>query len=215
MHIIIVGCGRVGAALAYSLSEDKHEVVVIDRNPAAFARLPKAFAGRLVTGVAFDRDVLAMADIEGTDAFAAVTSGDNTNIVCTVIAKDIFGVKHVVARINDPRRAEIYRGEGITTVSPTLWGAQTIRNMLVATRPAQLSTFGSGEVELLHLEVPPRLDGHPIRELTLGGRVVPAALIRRGQASIPTQDTTLAAGDEVVVMAPAAAVGQLDRLLGQ
>jgi trk system potassium uptake protein TrkA len=215
MHVVIVGCGRVGAALAHSLAEDTHEVVVIDRNPAAFARLPKAFGGRLVTGVAFDRDVLAMADIEGTDAFAAVTSGDNTNIVCAVIAKDIFGVKHVVARINDPRRAEIYRREGISTVSPTLWGAQTIRNMLVAPRPAQLSTFGSGEVELLHLEVPAHLAGRPLRDLSLGGRAVPAALIRRGQATIPDAATTLAAGDEVVVAAPAGLVGQLDRLLGE
>ncbi len=119
MKIIIVGCGRVGAQLAEMLSQEGHEVAIIDKDPTSARRLGKAFQGHFIPGVGFDRDVLLKAGIDHTDGFASVTSGDNTNIVAALAARDHFHVPRIVARIADPRRAEIYRRFGIPTISPT------------------------------------------------------------------------------------------------
>jgi trk system potassium uptake protein TrkA len=213
MRVVIVGCGRVGSELANALSAERHEVVIIDRNPLSFGRLSREFSGRMLTGVGFDRDILQKADIESTEALAATTDSDNVNIVVAVTAKETFKVPHVVARIYDPQAAQLYRREGIPTVSPTQWAANTMKTMISNPRLATLATCGSGEVEFLKVEVPRSLAGRNIRDLTLPGEAQVGALVRRGQGMIPTLETRLEAGDVLHIAAAVTAIPKLEKLL--
>ena len=131
MNIVILGCGRVGAHLAKTLTAEGHQVTVIDNDSAAFARLGPDFPGKLVVGTGIDEDVLSQAGIEQADAFVAVTNGDNTNVMAAQIVKEIFGVPRVICRIYDPLREEIYRALGLETICPTLWGVNRIREILI------------------------------------------------------------------------------------
>ncbi|HSB82481.1 MAG TPA: TrkA family potassium uptake protein [Candidatus Methylomirabilis sp.] len=213
MRVIIVGCGRVGSNLANALSAERHEVVVIDRNPLSFGRLSREFTGRMLTGVGFDREILQKADIEGVEALAATTDSDNVNIVVAVTAKETFKVPRVVARIYNPQAAEIYRREGIPTVTPTLWGANAMRAMLLHPGVGTITTFGSGEVHVLEVEIPNSLVGRPAGELCAAGESLVGILIRRGKASIPSTDTRLESGDILRIAATAAAIPRLQKLL--
>ncbi len=213
MRVIIVGCGRVGSELANALSAERHDVVVIDRNPLSFGRLSRDFGGRMLTGVGFDREILQKADIEGAQALAATTDSDNVNIVVAVTAKETFKVPHVVARIYDPQAAQIYRREGIPTVSPTLWAATTMKTMIANPRLASLATCGSGEVEFLRLEIPGQLAGRTVQDFTLPGEAHVGAVVRRGQAMIATLDTRLEVGDVLHIAAAVTAIPKLERLL--
>lgn len=130
MKVIVFGCGRVGAYLATQLSQAGHQVTVIDRNPRSFKMLGDEFTGDTIMGLGIDEDVLRRAGIEAAGAFAAVTDGDNTNIMSCLIAKEVFGVSLVVARINDPGREKIYNELGLITICPTTTGAQTIFHLL-------------------------------------------------------------------------------------
>ncbi|MGQ9625822.1 MAG: potassium channel family protein [Anaerolineae bacterium] len=130
MRVVILGCGRVGAHLAKMLAAEGHQVTVIDKNSAAFARLGAGFSGNMVMGTGIDEDVLRRAGIEQAEAFVAVTNGDNTNVMSSQVAKEIFGVPRVVCRIYDPLREEIYRTLGLETICPTLWGATKIKEIL-------------------------------------------------------------------------------------
>ena len=137
VHFVIMGCGRVGSSLAHILEAQGHSVAVIDSNESAFRRLGAGFAGRRVTGIGFDRDTLREAGIEQAQAFAAVSSGDNSNIVAARVARETFGVDNVVARIYDPGRAEVYQRLGIPTVATVRWTAdQMLRRLLPARRGA-------------------------------------------------------------------------------
>jgi trk system potassium uptake protein TrkA len=213
MRVIIVGCGRVGANLANALSAERHNVVVIDRNPLSFGRLSREFNGQMLTGVGFDREILQKADIEGADALAATTDSDNVNIVVAVTAKETFKVPHVVARIYDHQAAEIYRREGIPTVTPTLMAANTMKTMISHPRLAKLATCGSGEVEFITIQVPKGLAGRTVQDLIIPGESLVSALVRRGQASIPSADTRLEAEDELHVAVAAKALPKFDKLL--
>jgi trk system potassium uptake protein TrkA len=213
MRVIIVGCGRVGSNLANTLSTERHEVVVIDRNPLSFGRLSREFNGRMLTGVGFDREILQKADIEGADALAATTDSDNVNIVVAVTAKETFKVPRVVARIYNPQAAEIYRREGIPTVTPTLWGANAMRAMLTHPGVGTITTYGSGEVHVLEVEIPNSLVGRPAEDLCAPGESLVGILIRRGKASIPRTDTRLETGDILRIAATAAAIPRLQKLL--
>ena len=135
MHVIIVGCGRVGASTAAELARAGHDVVVIDRDPDAFRLLPGNFSGRTLVGTGFDRDVLESAGIREADAFVAAASGDNTNAVAARIAKEVYRVPDVVARIFDPRRADIYRRYGVQTFAPTAWSVSKIVELIVSPEP--------------------------------------------------------------------------------
>src|SRR5262245_19171635 len=123
VHVVIMGCGRVGSTIAHSLETRGHVVAVIDQNPDAFHRLGTEFGGLTVTGVGFDREVLIQAGIERADAFAAVSSGDNSNIISARLARETFGIERVVARIYDPKRAEVYERLGIPSVATVRWPA--------------------------------------------------------------------------------------------
>ena len=153
MHIVIMGCGRVGSTLAHILEDRGHTVAVIDRDPEAFRRLRPAFKGDRVTGVGFDRDVLARAGIERADGFAAVSSGDNSNIIAARVARETFAVQAVAARIYDPRRAEVYERLGIPTVATVRWTADQMLRKLLPEGPEPVWRDSTGKIVLSHVSV--------------------------------------------------------------
>jgi trk system potassium uptake protein TrkA len=213
MHIVIVGCGRVGSQLANMLSQEGHSVAVVDKDPTAFKRLSKNFQGEIVTGVGFDRQTLIKAGIEHADAFASVTNGDNTNIVSALLVKRTFNVPCVITRIYDPQRAEIYRRFGIPTISSTTWAANELKEMICyAGLPSRL-TLGSGEVEIVEVAAPPKLAGHPIGELNVPGELSVVAVVHAGKALIPGPGASLEKGDLLYIAALNPAMEKLQKLL--
>jgi len=135
VNIVILGCGRVGSTLAMMMDRAGHKVSVIDFSNDAFQRLPPQFSGETFVGNGVDEDVLIRAGIREADAFAAVTNGDNRNIMASQIAKEIFQVKKVVCRIYDPIREETYHELGLETISPTIVGAQLMFEAIVGKKP--------------------------------------------------------------------------------
>lgn len=214
MRIIIMGCGRVGEQLARLMDGEGHELAVIDYDSGALARLGPDFKGRKVKGVGFDRNVLIEAGIEQADAFAATSSSDNANIVAARIARTVFQVPRVVARLYDPRRAEIYRRLGTLTISSTTWGAERIRELLIHAELDPVVTFGAGEVCLVAVEIPPHLAGRMVKDLAVPGEVSVAAIVRRGRAFIPMSGTEFRQGDVIQIIVLAAAMDRLKALLG-
>ncbi len=182
MYAVIVGCGRVGALLAQLLEADGHHVAVVDKNPQAFRRLMPGFRGRTVAGVGFDRDTLHDAGVERADAFAAVTSGDNSNFIAAMVARDTFGIPTVVARISDPQREQIYRRLGIRTLSPIEWGAHTIKCMLLTPDAQPPQALGNGAVQVCRTVVGARLAGCSVGELASDGTVCVRAGAQRRDA---------------------------------
>jgi trk system potassium uptake protein len=200
MHVVIMGCGRVGSLLALELESNGHTVAVIDQSKDAFRRLGPDFKGRTVTGVGFDRDTLLEAGIEGAEAFAAVSNGDNSNILAARVARESFGVTNVVARIYDPGRAEIYQRLGIPTVATVLWAADQILRRLTPEGSRSEWRDASGTVQLA--EVHPHLDwfGMPVKDLEKAARMRVAFLTRLGEGLIPDDGTVLQDGDLIHVM---------------
>lgn len=195
MHIVIMGCGRVGSSLALELERLGHSVSVVDREVESFRRLGPTFAGTTVTGVGFDRDTLVKAGIERAHAFAAVSSGDNSNILAARVARETYGVDDVVARIYDPKRAEIYERLGIPTVATVAWSTgQMLRRLL----PQDLNEEWrdpSGTVVLAQCSLHPDWIGTRIRTIgeRTGTRI--AFLTRYGEGLLPEPDTVLQEGD--------------------
>jgi trk system potassium uptake protein len=195
VHVVIMGCGRVGSALARSLEDRNHTVSIIDSNPDAFRRLGPTFTGTKVTGVGFDQDVLERAGIDRADAFAAVSSGDNSNIIAARVARETFGIQQVVARIYDPGRAEVYQRLGITTVATVKWTAdQVLRRLLPAGAEPDFRD-PSGTI---------RLDQLPANEIWVGQRTVKfqeqsgsriAWIDRLGEGMLPTRESVIQEGD--------------------
>lgn len=214
MKVIVMGCGRVGEQLARLMIDEGHQVTVIDQDPAALARLGPNFKGRTVRGVGFDRSVLIKAGIKDADAFAAAASSDNVNIVAARTARNVFGVPRVVARLYDPRRAEIYRRLGLYTISSTTWGAQRIRDLLTHTEFEPEFSFGSGEVIMIMMEIPPILVGRMVRDLTVSGEISVAAITRDGQAFIPISGTEFRERDTLHLVVLTSALGRLKSLIG-
>ncbi|CAG7654220.1 potassium channel family protein [Actinacidiphila bryophytorum] len=200
MHVVIMGCGRVGSTLAHSLEQQGHTVAVIDQDAKAFRRLGSGFGGRRVTGVGFDQDTLREAGIEEAGAFAAVSSGDNSNIIAARVAREMFGIENVAARIYDPRRAEVYQRLGIPTVATVRWTADQMLRRLLPSGAEPLWRDPSGGVQLAEVHTSPAWIGHKISTLQeeTGARV--AFLTRLGEAMLPTAQTVLQEGDLVHVM---------------
>ncbi|MHB8513053.1 MAG: potassium channel family protein [Actinomycetota bacterium] len=195
MHVVIAGCGRVGSQMTRMLTSQGHSVAIIDKNPAAFDRLAPGFEGRTLVGIVFDQDTLEAAGIKEAGAFVAVTNGDNSNIVSTRIAREHYNVPKVVARIYDPRRAEIYRKLGIPTVATVQWASGEIFDMLFhGIEHAELN-IGDGEMVILRTEIPPALAGRNASDLGDGVRAQVIAIDRMGSASIPSAQTTFQEGD--------------------
>src|SRR5919202_6679119 len=165
MHIVIMGCGRVGSALAQTLEQQGHTVAVIDQDPTAFRRLGPGFGGRRVTGIGFDEDILREAGIEEAGAFAAVSSGDNSNIVAARLAREKFEVPVVVARIYDPRRAEIYQRLGIPTVATVKWTTDQVMRLLIPDQIASDWKDPTEGISLVTVALPAEWAGQKIEEL--------------------------------------------------
>jgi len=214
MNVIVMGCGRVGIQLCQLLVNESHQVTVIDMNPAALAHLGPGFKGQTVVGVGFDHEVLLKAGIETADAFAATSSSDNANIIAARIARNYFHVPRVVARLYDPRRAEIYQRLGLLTISSTTWGAERIRELLTHSELDPVMTFGCGEVALLSIETPYHLVGKLVKHLTVVGEIQVAAITRQGHAILPLGGTEFRSGDILHLMVLASAMDRLKEFLG-
>lgn len=197
MHVIIGGCGRVGSLLAARLDRDGHEVVIIDRDRRAFGRLPPEFGGRTLEGIVFDREVLEGAEVARSDAFVAVTSGDNSNIVAARTASERFGVDTVVARIYDPVRAGIYERLGITTIASARWTVEETLRALGGTDEVVASSLGPGmgDVVVVSVAVPGAVKAAPVSDLHVPGQQVVAAVTRQGHTSVPGTGALLEGGD--------------------
>ena len=200
MHIVIMGCGRVGSTLARSLEDRGHSVAIVDQAPDAFRRLGPSFSGRTVTGMGFDRDVLVEAGIEDAGGFAAVSSGDNSNVISARIAREIFKIDNVVARIYDPGRAEVYQRLGIPTVATVTWTADQIIRRLLPEGSEPEWRDPTGTIRLAEIHVDPGWVGSRVRDLgrTSGARV--AFLTRMGEGILPEPDTVIQDGDLVHVV---------------
>lgn len=208
MRIIIAGCGRVGSELANILSMEGHEIAIIDADSGNFKRLGKGFKGHTVEGLCFDLDVLKSAGIERADAFAAVTPSENSNLVSVVVAKEVFRVPKVVARIYDPRGAEIYRREGIPTISDTIWGANTLKGILCTPGVSTLTSLGNGEVVILQIEIPSRLIGRTVANLTMPAESMVVGIIREGRAFLPTMGSQFQEYDIAMVSLVSSAISR-------
>jgi trk system potassium uptake protein TrkA len=195
VHFVIMGCGRVGSTLAHSLEAQGHEVAVVDQEETAFRRLGSSFEGRRVTGVGFDRDTLREAGIEQAYAFAAVSSGDNSNILAARVARETFGVENVVARIYDPGRAEIYQRLGIPTVATVRWTADQMLRRLLPAGAAPLFRDPSGKVVLAEVPVHRGWVGRRVDDMASAGPFRIAYVSRLGDALVPTVDTIFQDGD--------------------
>jgi len=215
MKILIIGCGRVGAGLAQTLVLRSHSVCVVDRDPLAFKKLGEKFKGKTVLGIGFDRDILLKAGIERADGLAAVTSSDEANVVAARIARDIFHVPRVVARLYDVRQAEIYRRLGLQTIAPTSWGINRIADLLLYSPLDVIFSFGSGEVELVETEVPNLLFGKTVRDLTVLGEFHVVAVTRGNKTFLPTLGTILKEGDTLHLAVLTSSTNRLTELLGQ
>lgn len=200
MHVVIMGCGRVGSALAKSLEGKSHSVAIIDQDAGAFRRLSADFGGLRVTGVGFDRDTLVEAGIEKAGAFAAVSSGDNSNIIAARVARETFGIENVVARIYDSGRAEVYQKLGIPTVATVRWTADQVMRRLLPAGTLSEWRDPSGQVVLAEVEVADEWIGHRVSRLEneSGARV--AMLTRLGNGVIPGSEAVVQDGDLVHVM---------------
>ena len=200
VHIVIMGCGRVGSTLAQSLEARGHSVAIIDQNPDAFRRLGPDFAGLTVTGVGFDQAVLIEAGIERADAFAAVSSGDNSNIISARLARETFGVQRVVARIYDQKRAEVYERLGIPTVATVRWTADRMVRHLVPEGFVELWRDPTSTVSIMEVPVHTDWVSRPVRALeeAMGARI--AYVMRFGIGTLPTPSMVLQDGDQVYVL---------------
>ncbi len=195
-----MGCGRLGSTLAHKLDAQGHTVSVIDQNADAFRRLGAEFAGTTVTGIGFDREVLREAGIERADAFAAVSSGDNSNIISARLARENYGVARVVARIYDARRAQVYERLGIPTVATIRWAADRMVRHLVPEGTVEVFRDPTSAVSIVEAPLNPDWVGRPVRALedASGARV--AYLMRFGIGSLTTASTVLQDGDQVFVL---------------
>jgi trk system potassium uptake protein TrkA len=215
MHFIVMGCGRVGAAAATALEGRGHSVAVIDQNPAAFKRLPPEFGGQRVTGIGFDREILRQAGIADAYGFAAVSSGDNSNVLAARVVRETFGVENVVARIYDPDRAELYQRLGIATVATVPWAADQVLRQVLPAGAAGEYQDPSGRLTLARFDLHPDWVGAALAQIeaTAGGRV--AFISRFGRAELPQPDTVYQQGDLIHILVPTDGLQAAERFLAR
>jgi trk system potassium uptake protein len=214
MKILIIGCGRVGAGLAKVLVKQTHDVTIVDRDPTAFEALGEKFKGKTCLGVGFDREVLLQAGIEQADGLAAVTASDEANVLAARIARDIFHVPRVVARLYDIRQAEIYKRLGLHTIAPTEWGIHRIADLLLYSPLDTVFGIGSGEVELVEVEVPHLMIDKAVRDLTVSGEIHVVSITRANRTFLPTLGTILQPEDVLHLAVMTTSTHRLRDLLG-
>jgi trk system potassium uptake protein TrkA len=209
VHVVIMGCGRLGSTLAHNLESRGHSVAVIDQNADAFRRLGSDFGGITVTGVGFDRDVMRAAGIERADAFAAVSSGDNSNIISARLARETFGVSRVVARIYDSRRAQVYERLGIPTVATIRWAADRMVRHLVPEGTVEVFRDPTSVVSIVEAPLHRDWVGNPLKSLeeATGARV--AYLMRFGMGTLGNPSTVIQDGDQIFMLVTDDTVGDV------
>lgn len=213
MHVVVVGCGRVGSELAVRLSAAGHDVAMVDKNVRAFRRLPPDFKGKAVRGFGFDRDHLEEAGIQEAQALAAVTSGDNSNILTARIARETYGVANVVARIYDPRRALIYQRLGIPTVATVTWTTDHVLRRLIPDTTTEDWVDATGSVALVERDLPVAAAGRKLDSLVEGRIVRLVAVTRDGTTRIATPGLVGQEGDVLLLMVARADLSALDDIL--
>jgi trk system potassium uptake protein TrkA len=213
MHVVIMGCGRVGSELTLQLGKAGHDVVIIDKKPEAFDRLPPGFDARTIVGLGFDRDILEEAGIKEADAFIAVSNGDNSNIVSARVALEHYHVPNVIARIYDPQRAEIYQRLNIPTVATTTWGVKQIMMMLTHPREEIKESLVGGDLFRMRVPVPDHLIGKSVSRLNEEGKVLVAGVDRMGSGFIPVPSSTFQQGDIVQLILQKDGLDMLDEML--
>jgi trk system potassium uptake protein len=214
MNIIVVGCGRVGAELAYGLYRHEHHVTVIDEEPSAFENLPSDFRGRTVEGEVLAPDVLHRAGIETAQGLATVTSSDSLNAVVAHLARTVYKVPNTVVRLYDPRQRPLIESFGLQIVSPSTWGAQRIEEILIGVTNQPVFSAGNGEVQIFQIAVPQSWNDRRAVEMNTEGQRVVVAVTRSGRAFVPTHDSRLQTGDIVHVSATATGMVALHEQLG-
>ena len=214
MKIIIIGCGRVGSGLAKNLSLQGIDVAVIDKDPEAFTALGPTFKGKTVVGIGFDQKVLSDAGIDRTDALAAVTASDEANLVAARMAKMVYHVPRVAARVFEPQKAKIYRRMGIQTVSPVTLGIDRLTSTLVYSHLNVERMIGAGQVSLVDADVKPQLVGRSLKEVDLPGEIQVVAITRNGKTFIPNPATILQAEDLLHIFVQLGAKDKVSRIFG-
>ncbi len=215
MKVIVMGCGRVGSQVSVLLSNHDHNVTVIDhRDVDGHMRLGPTFKGQVISGLGFDQGVLLEAGIKNADAFIAASSSDNANVVAARIARNIFHVPRVIARMYDPRRAEIYQRLGLMTISSTDLGVRQIYEMVTHTDLDVLHKFGRGEVSMLAVEVDYNLARRTVRDLAIPGEVTVISVTRNDRAFIPSGGTEFHEGDILHLAVLSTSMTRLEDMLG-
>ena len=201
MKIIVLGCGRLGAELAFRLYQQGHQVAVIDQSPAAFNNLHPDFRGRMVEGEGLAQDVLHRAGIEEADGLAAVTNSDTLNVVVGHLARTLYHVPRVVVRNYDSRWQPLHAAFDLPVVSSTIWGAERIEELLTCADTPVLFSAGGGEISVYEVQLPALAAGASLSELLPEDRFRVVALARAGQAKLPDRAFTLATGDVLYISA--------------
>jgi trk system potassium uptake protein len=214
MKIIIMGCGRVGSQVSQLLVRHGHEVTVIDHDDNAAARLGTEFKGRIVHGLGFDQNILLEAGVETAEGFVAASASDNANIVAARIARNIFRVPRVVARLYDPIRAEVYQRLGLKTISSTAWGAERIVEVVTHADLDVLSVFTDGGATMVRVEAPARLNGQRVSLMNIPGEVSVTAITRKDHTFLPVSGTEFQEGDVIFLAVIPSAMLRLEELLG-
>lgn len=212
MHVVLGGYGRVGRYLAKMLEYEGHSVSVVDHTPYVFE--DSEMLGRQIVGEVFDRDALEEAGIKDADVFAAVTSGDNSNIVSARIAKEFYRVPRVIARIYDPRRAEIYREMGVPTVASVTWASTRLLGLISHPESHSEYQYGNGEIEMVECTAPIDLVGRGLDEFEVPGEIQVSVVVRAGSAVLPTPGLVFEREDRIYVNVVRESMGKLERLLG-
>jgi len=214
MKIIVMGCGRVGSQVSQLLVRHGHEVTVIDHDENAAIRLGLDFKGKIVHGLGFDKNVLLEAGVETVEGFVAASSSDNANIVAARIARNIFHVPRVVARLYDPLRAEVYQRLGLATISSTAWGAERIVEVVTHSDLDALGIFSDGGATMVRVEAPARLFGHRVAQMNIPGEVSVTAIRRNDHTFIPVSGSEFQEGDVIYLTVIPTAMERLEELLG-
>lgn len=213
MHVVIVGCGRVGSALAHALVDHGHTAAIIDRRADAFERLGSSFDAQRIVGVGFDRDVLIDAGIERAGSVAAVTNGDNSNILIARVARETFGVERVVARIYDPKRAAVYERLGIATVATVSWTTERVLRRVLPEAPAVEWTDPSARVSLIERTLGKAWVGEKVSALEHSGEIRIVAVNRLGVSMMPAPNVVVQEGDVVYLAVGSDTMDRVDELV--
>ncbi|MGV8075384.1 MAG: potassium channel family protein [Syntrophobacteraceae bacterium] len=213
MRFIVIGCGRMGLGLALVLSQRGHSVTLVDKDRKAIEQLEQPFRTQTIVGTAFDQGVLLKAGVKHADGLAAVTSSDEANVVLARLARLVFKVPRVVARLYDPRKVEVYRRLGVQIVPPVAWAIGRFADLLSYSELDAIMSLGSGEVEIVEVEVPPLLVGRKVSAIAVHGEVQVVALSRKGKTSLASSEMVFQRGDSVHIAVLTASAERLRTIL--